>query len=181
MREAAGVWLKLQSSAGHSNTLAMPGLIPRALAAAVVGALTGAAALAVAFSRHPDLAFEMDRDLPRAATGFYPIERVGRETFAWTSARGEIAFPMFDRASAWRCSVSVRGGRPGGIPLPTVALEIDGVALTRRAVTNDYQGLEVTRRRVRGSPGGTNVGDATMPSRSPGVRGRAGAVTSRPW
>jgi hypothetical protein len=163
MREAARVWLKLQSPAGHSNTLAMPGPIPRALVAAVVGALAGAAALAVAFSRHPDLTFEMDRDLPRAATGFYPIERVGRETFAWTSARGEIAFPMFDRASAWRCSVSVRGGRPSGIPLPMVALEIDGVALTRRAVTNDYHGLEITAPARPRTPG-LRLGIVTSPT-----------------
>ena len=119
-------------------------LVLRVLSAAVLGALAGAISLAVQFSQHPDLTFEMDRDLPRTASGFYPLERVGRETFVWTSARAEIVLPRFDRAAAWRCAVRVRGGRPDGLPLPSVALEIDRVALTKRPVSNDYQDVEVT-------------------------------------
>jgi hypothetical protein len=116
----------------------------RAIAAALGGALTATAAFVVAFTQHPDLTFEMDRDLPRAASGFYPVERVGQETFAWTSARAEVALARFDRASAWRCAASIRAGRPPGVPLPTVELEVDGVALVRRTVANDYLELEVT-------------------------------------
>ncbi len=137
-------------------------VLGRALAAAALGALAGAVALIVSFSRHPDLTFEMDRDLPRAVSGFYPIERVGRETFAWTAARAEVAYPRFDRASAWRCAASVRGGRPGNVPLPIVALEIDGVALLRRPVTNDYQEFEVTAP-ARSAPG-LRFGVVTSPT-----------------
>jgi hypothetical protein len=122
----------------------MKPLVVRAIAAAVGGALTAAIALIVAFNRHPELTFEMDRDLPRAASGFYPVERVGQETFAWTSARAELALARFNRAAAWRCAASVRGGRPPGVSLPTVELEVDGVALVRRTVTNEYQEMEVT-------------------------------------
>ena len=141
----------------------MRGLVPRALVAAVIGALAGAMALVVAFSRHPNLTFEMDRDLPRAASGFYPVERAGRETFAWTGARGEVVFTRFDRAAAWRCAVSVRAGRPGGTPLPMVALEVDGVALTRRAGTNEYQELEVTAPPRPRTPG-LRLGIVTSPT-----------------
>jgi len=122
----------------------MTRVIVRVIAAALGGALTATVAFVVAFNQHPDLTFEMDRDLPRAASGFYPVERVGQETFAWTSARAEVALPRFDRASAWRCAASVRAGRPPGVPLPTVELEVDGVALVRRTAANDYLELEVT-------------------------------------
>ena len=131
----------------------MKALVVRAIAAALGGALTAAIALSVAFNQHPDLTFEMDRDLPRAASGFYPVERVGQETFAWTSARAEIALARFERASAWRCAASVRGGRPPGVSLPTVELEVDGVALVRRTVTNEYQEMEVTAPARSRTPG----------------------------
>ena len=100
----------------------MKSQIVRVLSAALVGAIVGAVSLGVAFSRHPDLTFEMDRDLPRTTSGFYPIERFNRETFVWTSARGEIVLPGFDRSRAWRCGVRARGARPGGVPLPAVTL-----------------------------------------------------------
>jgi hypothetical protein len=119
-------------------------VVVRGLAAAVLGATVGAISLGIAFSRQPRLTFEMDRDLPRTASGFYPIERFNRETFVWTTARGEIALPGFDRSRPWRCAVRARGARPGGIPLPAVTLEIDRVALIKRAVPNDYEEIAVT-------------------------------------
>ncbi|HEX7779187.1 MAG TPA: hypothetical protein VF424_08125 [Vicinamibacterales bacterium] len=122
----------------------MKSQIVRVLSAALVGAIVGAVSLGVAFSRHPDLTFEMDRDLPRTTSGFYPIERFNRETFVWTSARGEIVLPGFDRSRAWRCGVRARGARPGGVPLPAVTLEVDRVALIKRAVANDYEEIAVT-------------------------------------
>lgn len=156
----------------------------RVLMAAVLGAVGGAAALALSFSRHPDLTFEMDRDLPRAASGFYPIERVERDTFAWTGPRAEISFPQFDRASAWRCAVSVRGGRPGGVPLPLVALEIDGVAVVKRAVTNDYQEFEATapaRPRTPGLRVGVTSSPTFVPAGDPRELGvQVDRVTCRP-
>jgi hypothetical protein len=119
-------------------------MLVRALSASLLGAIGGAISLGVAFSRHPGLTFEMDRDLPRTASGFYPIERFNRESFVWTSARGEIALPRFDRSRPWRCGVRARGARPGGIPLPAVTLEVDRVALIKRAVPNDYDEIAVT-------------------------------------
>jgi hypothetical protein len=162
----------------------MQGLVLRALVAAAIGALAGAVSLAMAFSRHPDLTFEMDRDLPRAASGFYPIERVDRETFAWTGPRAEISFPGFDRARAWRCAASVRGGRPGGVPLPMVAVEIDGVAVVRRAVTNDYQEIEATapaRPRTPGLRVGITSSPAFVPAGDPRELGvQVDRLTCRP-
>ena len=148
----------------------MTRLVFRALAAAVAGAIAAAVSLIVAFHAHPDLTFEMDRDLPRAASGFYPAERVVRDTFAWTTARAEMVFPRFDRAAAWRCSVSVRGGRPADVPLPMVGLEVDGVELVKRTVTNDYQSIEVgvpARPRTPGLRVGIVVSPTFVPAGDP--------------
>jgi hypothetical protein len=135
----------------------------RTLIAGAGGALAAAVAIAAAFNAHPDLTFEMDRDLPRAGSGFYPPERVVRDTFVWTTARAEVVFPRFNRAAAWRCSVSVRGGRPAGVPLPMVGLEVDGVELVRRSVTNEYQTLEVAVPARPRTPG-LRVGLAVSPT-----------------
>ncbi|HYN08320.1 MAG TPA: hypothetical protein VES67_13130 [Vicinamibacterales bacterium] len=148
----------------------MTRLVMRAVAAAIVGALAAVVSLTLAFSAHPDLTFEMDRDLPRAASGFYPVERVVRDTFAWTTARAEFVFPRFDRTAAWRCSVSVRGGRPADVPLPMVGLEVDGVELVRRSVTNDYQTIEVgvpARARTPGLRVGIVVSPTFVPAGDP--------------
>ena len=67
-------------------------LVLRILCAAVIGACGGAAALIVAFGLHPAVVIEMDRDLPRGiASGFYPIERSGDLTFAWTARRASTS------------------------------------------------------------------------------------------
>jgi hypothetical protein len=120
-------------------------MIPRALATALIGAMAGAACLSWAFAWHPDLSLEMDRDLPpRIASGFYPVERNGGLTFAWTSSRAQVTLAGMDRRSPWRCSVRFRGGRSSEIPQPSVSLVVDGVTLVTKVATNDYQDLEVT-------------------------------------
>ena len=113
----------------------------RALVFAGVGALAGVAAVAIAFARHPGLTFDMDRDLPRFATGFYPVERNGDETFAWTSGRAEIRIPRFERRVDWRCVVRLRGARDAGTPLPTVTVSVDGTSVLTRLTSNQFEDL----------------------------------------
>ena len=117
--------------------------IPRAMAAALVGALAGAAFLLIVFNRHPDLTFDMDRDLPaRITSGFYPVELSAQVAFAWTSDRAQVNVPGVDRRVPWRCVVRFRGARAPEIPQPIVTLAIDGTALASRTAGNDYQEIE---------------------------------------
>jgi hypothetical protein len=117
--------------------------VARGLAVAVAGALAGVISLLVAFVRHPEVVLEMDRDLSRITSGFYPVERHDQETFAWTSPRAVVALPGLDRRVDWTCSVRLRGGRPDGFALPTVELAIDGIRRSHRTATNTYEDMDV--------------------------------------
>ena len=127
-------------------------LIPGAVAAAIFGAMAAGATVVLLFLRAPEIAFEMDRDLPRVISGFSPVERHLDDTFAWTSERAAIRLPDIDRFSSWRCVVRLRGGRPDHVPQPVVTIAADGVTLGRFAAVNEYRDFEVTVP-VRPSPG----------------------------
>ncbi len=117
--------------------------MPRAVAAALFGALIGPVCLIVLYATHADAGFGVGR-LPATSSGFYPIERNGDRYLVWMSRRGDITLAGLDRRSAWSCSVRFRGARPGTLPQPDVSLAIDGVILGARSATNDFQELSVT-------------------------------------
>src|ERR1051325_8408624 len=139
----------------------------RAAVAAAVGPLAGAIALVGAFSIHPALTLEMDRDLPRMAFGFYPPEVTSTESFAWTSERAQLNLVDFNRRSAWRCSVVFRGGRPADGSQPTVVLALDGVSAASKIATNDYQTIEAVAP-ARAEHRGLNVSIVSTPTFVPG-------------
>jgi hypothetical protein len=117
--------------------------LARALGVAALGALAGAIGVVVAFTLHPAIALEMDRDLPRIVSGIYPPERDRDLTFAWTSGKAEVRLRGLDRRTPWTCSVTYRGGRAVP-PQPVVTLAIDGIALASRTATNEYEEARVT-------------------------------------
>lgn len=119
-------------------------LVTRTLLLALVGAVAGAVCLALAFRSHPELVFEMDRDVPGVVTGLYPVERDGRETFAWTHALATVSLPGADRHAPWHCTLRMRGGRPPQFAQPAVTIAADGVILATRTVTNEYEDVDVT-------------------------------------
>jgi hypothetical protein len=118
--------------------------IPRAIATAALGALAGAASLVFVFASRPSVTFDMDRSLPASASGFYPLERSGEETFVWTSDHASIAFAGFDRRVPWTCAVRFRGARPAAIEQPEFDLAIDGVRAGAWRATNEFQDVQVT-------------------------------------
>lgn len=117
-------------------------LIRRGLAAAIAGAAIGAAGLTLAHARLPQLTFEFDRD-PPLVSGFYPVERAGEATFAWTAARASISAAGLDRRVGWQCTIRIRGARPDGLPQPSVTIAIDGVIVQRHAATPDYSDIPI--------------------------------------
>jgi hypothetical protein len=117
----------------------------RAICVAALGAIAGAAWVAFAFIRQPDFTLEMDRDLPRNVSGFYPPELIpGDASFAWTMRSAKVNLQGLDRRVAWLCTVRVRGGRSAPLEQPAVDLGVDGVRVAGGAVTNTYQDLEAT-------------------------------------
>jgi hypothetical protein len=118
-------------------------VIPRAATVALLGALAGPACLFVLSAMNPAVVFGTDRALPPVATGFYAVERNGRETFVWTSGRAEVVLPDLDRRSRWACSIRFRGVRPESLPQPDLTVAVDGVPIAARRASPEFQDLEV--------------------------------------
>ena len=117
----------------------MIGGIVRATIAALLGAVAGAVALAAAYAWRPALTLEMDRPLPRKiASGLYPVERAGEKTFAWTSRRADFRLAEVSRASAWTCTITLRGGRSDPATQPVVDVAVDGITVASATATNDF-------------------------------------------
>ena len=127
--------------------------VPRAIAAATLGALAGAACLVGASAWNPDVTFEMDRALPAYATGFHPPERAGQDTFVWTSERAEIRLAGLDRRVPWTCSVRFRGARPPELPQPGLVLAIDGADVGTWRAVNEFRVADVAVPTAPATPG----------------------------
>lgn len=118
--------------------------LPRAFAAAVFGALAGAAFLVIAYGVNAGFTFRMDRDLPSQARGFYPVERDASGNFAWTRESAELQLPDIDRRVPWTCSIRFRGGRPDPGTLPDVRFVVEGAVVRTVRATNDIEFVEFT-------------------------------------
>jgi hypothetical protein len=117
--------------------------LPRAVAAALLAALAGAAALVVTVGWHPAVVFEMDRELPAYVSGFYPLERDDQTTFAWTREHVDITLAGADRRVPWTCEVRFKGARPSADMQPDVEVAVDGRRAGVWRATNDFQDVRV--------------------------------------
>ena len=110
--------------------------------ASAVGATAASLAMLLTYSVSPEVRIEMDRDLPRTMRGFFPVERGGGKTFAWTGPTADVGWPGLDRRVPWACIVSLLGWRPPTAPLPTVRVTADSVevlAWTMRGGNDDVR------------------------------------------
>jgi hypothetical protein len=129
------------------------GSLPRAVAAALLGAVAGAACLVVVAAWHPAVTFEMDRTMPSYVTGFYPLEREGPRTFAWTGEHAEVLLAGADRRVPWTCEVTFRGARPSDVVQPDLSVAVDGLMAGAWRATNEFEGVRVTAPATPGRPG----------------------------
>jgi hypothetical protein len=120
--------------------------VGRAMAAAVLAALLGAAGAALFYAWHPDLTVEFDRDLPRQLSGVYSPERDDASglTFAWTGADVVLRLPGLDRGKIWTLDLRLRGGRPQSSDNPDVTIVADGVTLAALHSSTEFQNVTVT-------------------------------------
>jgi hypothetical protein len=127
----------------------MSRFVPRVVSGFVLGGLAAAAAFAAMFAFDPALTIDMYRDLPRGVvSGFYPVERVGDQAYAWTRRSAAVRFAGMRRSGAWECTMRFRGGRADVETLPEVEVAVDGLTVARRVATNEYEDLV-----VRAEPG----------------------------
>jgi hypothetical protein len=100
----------------------------------MVAALVAAPALVLVYQSRPAIRLGMDRGLPEAAQGFYPLERQGKTGFAWSGGRVTLSFDRLDRRGAWRCLAEVINWRPPAAGPATVRVSSDGVVVLDRRV-----------------------------------------------
>ena len=118
--------------------------IGRAIAAGVLAALFGAAAVSLFYAWHSALTIEFDRDLPRNVTGFYPPERDNASglTFAWTAGDAALRLPGLDRHVPWTLDLRIRGGHAADVN-PEVTILADGLPLIARRSSPDFDAVRV--------------------------------------
>ena len=114
----------------------------------------------------------MDRDLPGLTRGFYPAERQGDVTFAWTAAQATLDLPGFTRAAPWQCLVRLRGAHPAPNPQPLVTIAVDHVNAAGVTATNSYEDVAITVPERSGS--GLTLTIASDPVFVPGGTDRRG-------
>jgi hypothetical protein len=130
---------------GTNGDERMTGWWWRLLPIVVTSAALGVAGVVLAYGRNPSVVLEMDRDLPRrVASGFYPVEREGETTFAWTSRRADIKLAGLNRSTAWDCTIAVRGGRSSASTQPIVAVAVDGITAQSTTATNEFREVRVS-------------------------------------
>ena len=117
----------------------------RAVAAAVLAALFGAAWVALLYAWHPGLVVEFDRDLPRNLTGVYSPERdrAADLTFAWTAGDAVLRLPGLDRRLPWTLDLRVRGARPSLPDNPDLTIAVDGAMVETLHTTPDFADVAV--------------------------------------
>jgi len=117
----------------------------RAAAAAMLGALVGAAWAALFYAWHPAFTIDFDRDLPRAVSGIHGPERDEATglTFAWTSDSAVVRLPGLDRHLEWIATLRVRGGRAAPARNPALVVLADGVAIATHETSADFTDVTV--------------------------------------
>ncbi len=121
--------------------------IGRAIAAAAIAGLLGAAAAALFYAWHPAVRIEFDRDFPaRTVSGIYPPERDDNTglTFAWTGADAVLRLPGIDRGANWTVTLRVRGGRAAADQNPIVEVVADGAVVAAAPSGPDWSEITAT-------------------------------------
>jgi len=141
--------------------------VARVVIAIAAGALAGTLVLAAAGHLRGPILLDMTAELPqRVASGFYPPERVGDLTFAWTSGRAELVLADLGRDRSWTCTARLRSARKVP-PIPHLDVLVDGLPVISRDAPNNFEDLQfdLTRRSSRAD---TVITFAVAPTLVPG-------------
>lgn len=119
--------------------------VGRASAAAAIGGLLSAAALAAFFLLTAEVRTGFDVDPPRLMTGVYPAERDSASglTFAWTGPEVALRVPGLDRRVEWVLELRARAARPRGLDNPSLLFYVDGVQVHAASTAADFADIRV--------------------------------------
>jgi hypothetical protein len=117
----------------------------RAIAVAVLGSITGAAALLIVYGFNPALTMALDVSPPSAVTGLYATERdpASGLTFAWTEEVLTIRLSGLDRQVPWQLEGRVRAARPDPSTNPELAIFADGSHVVTIPSTTEFADIDV--------------------------------------
>jgi hypothetical protein len=119
--------------------------VGRAVAAALLGALAGAAWLVLFYARDPALRLDFDVTPPRAVlAGVYPAELDAStsHSFAWTGEVLTLRLPDLDRKVDWTMDMRVRGARSDR-QNPSLSFYVDGLLVLAQGSATDYEHVRV--------------------------------------
>ena len=128
----------------HTSALAWPSRLRTAGLAGLVAALVGAAAMVAIYQWRPEMRLGMDRRLPPGVKGFYPLERQGKTSFAWSSGSVRLEFDRVDRRVPWVCRADVINWRSAGAGPARVQIRSNDALLLDRQVGEPDAALEFT-------------------------------------
>jgi hypothetical protein len=92
----------------------------------------------------PEIRLGMDRRLPPGVRGFYPLERQGKTSFAWSSGSVRLEFDHVDRRVPWVCRADVINWRSPGAGPARVQIRSNDALLLDRHVGEPDAALEFT-------------------------------------
>ena len=118
----------------------------RAAAMAALGAVLGAAALALIVAAGGGIRSGFDAEPPRLVSGLYPVERdpASGLTFAWTGRDMAIRLPGLDRRRDWTLELRARSGRSGATPEPELTFYADGLLVASHRSTAAFETIRIT-------------------------------------
>jgi hypothetical protein len=143
----------------------------RAAAAGLLAVAAAALASSIAGRVRGPVVVDMIAELPRGVlAGFYPPERAGDLTFAWTSARGDLALTGLPRDREWTCAARLRAARSAP-PIPRLEVLVDGLRVLSREAPNDFEDVRFDLP-ARASRGETRLSLSAAPTVVPGPQDR---------
>ena len=119
--------------------------VVRALGAAAIGALAGAAFLLLFYGLRPTLGMDFAVSPPSQVTGLYLTERDPATglTFAWTGEVLTIRLPGLDRQVPWHLEARARAARPDPATNPELAIFADGSPIVTMPTSSDFADIQV--------------------------------------
>jgi hypothetical protein len=112
--------------------------------AACLAAAVAAVALVACYQWRPELRLDMDDRLPPGVRGFYPPERQGKTSFAWSSGSVHVAFDLIDRRAPWDCRADIINWRSPTAGPARVQIRSGGSLLLDRQIGDATASLAFT-------------------------------------
>ncbi|MFO7693552.1 MAG: hypothetical protein R6V57_10750 [Vicinamibacterales bacterium] len=128
----------------HTLSRAWRFRLTTACLAGCAAAAVGAVAIVAVYQWRPALGLAMDRPLPSGVRGFYPLERQGKTSFAWSGGAARLEFDHVDRRAPWACRADLINWRPPAAGPARIQIRSGGSLLADRLIVEPTAALDFT-------------------------------------